>query len=329
MPGRSGPRTGPQPELPPELRYEMPLPRSDERNPQFPSNDRPSRRASPIASRSVNRPAAVIEALKREAEIQASPEDLGGELSPAPRTLPRDHGHAEPLLQTPSDEPLNTPPADAALPPRGSLGRLEPRGGFNSRTQWSPARNLEWRADTHSRAIETTAAAGSNEEYEPNAEDPTIQQTAAVSPYLPVSARLSAMRAAAWQDDHQDAPKRADFGDDDDSQTSLPLASQGLNTPAAVPAGSNTTKVRRESRAADLTISPPASSARLAVRSIPSDGWGHTSAVKNPLRATGAIKVSFDEDRTEKSIDERSEPVGRYREQNSAIELEMPRNPLR
>lgn len=133
-PGPAAPRGGSPEGVPPELRSEA------TRIPQSPTRQRA------IAGREINRPAAVVEALRSDAAVYPSAVKGRGVPANIPAALPSDEGKAQPLAPPADVEAPSIRPTAHPAPTLQSLHldydqteRADQAGGA-SRTNWSPNR---------------------------------------------------------------------------------------------------------------------------------------------------------------------------------------------
>lgn len=286
------PRPGLPPELRNELRNEVPRPSLDDQGSRLPADNRSPRRIPAIALRGGNRPAAVVKALRNEAAWQPVNGNDAREESRIPGILPSD---AEETA-----EPLHKAPAAAA----------------------------PFRPETRSY---------DHREESPNAELPAPANTASgstTSASTCLGARLYALRErAAELDDSSESAvgwTGMDRSEAPAEGSSLRLSATGLNAPATVRERHVGEGVRRASAVADLTISSPAPSAVLAVRTTGHDGWSQSGSKGNPLRGGSPVtRVAFES--AEAFSDQRrdEETDSELNVRSSSSDTAVPANPLR
>jgi hypothetical protein len=284
LPGPPTPRREPQEGMPPELRGEPS---------RFPTNREMPGRQRAIAGREVNRPAAVIEALRNEASLDAVDEIAPRTNSRIPAALPEHDGMAQPM---PPPQALQTPAAKSAEAPT-----IVPRAGSISSSQAVPLENEQ--------ALRSDSAV--SRQGRTNWSPTRSMHEDAVQP----RSSISQVDTRSWI-----APPE---------QTASRQPASGLNAPAAIYARTLAHDVRRSATRADFSISAPASPAVLAVRTVSDEGWNPNSQFRNPLRGASAVtKVAFESGeipREESPI----ETAGQAARLPQREELALPDNPLR
>jgi hypothetical protein len=284
VPGPATPRREPQEGVPPELRGEPS---------RFPTNREIPGRQRAIAGREVNRPAAVMEALRNEAPLDAVDAMGPRTNSRIPAALPQHDGMAQPMpppqaLQAPA---AKSPEAPSIVPSAGSVStsqafpfeneqtlRSESAVSRHGRTNWSPTRTI------HDDEVQPRSSIGQAD-------------------------------AGSWIAPPEQAASRQ--------------PASGLNAPAAIYARTLAHDARQSARRADFSISAPASPAALAVRRVSNEGWNPNSQFRNPLRGASAVTmVGFETGETpgEESPVETAGQAARLPERE---DLALPDNPLR